>query len=207
MTKIDAAIIRTDLTMKLGFFGGTFDPVHIGHLIIAEWARTALELEKIVFMPAGDPPHKSNSQITPVRHRLAMVELAVADNLHFAVADFEAKKSGKSYTVETLRHLRQQYGDVAQLYWLIGSDSLLDLPNWYQPKEIFRLAQIVVYPRPGFPVKAANPNFRRQTLQLDAPEMNFSANQIRQRVRLGQSIRYLIPPVVAQYIDDNALYR
>ncbi len=193
--------------MKLGFFGGTFDPIHIGHLIIAEWVWETLALEQIVFVPAGEPPHKDSEQITPVQHRLTMVKLAVQGNPHFAVSDFEAYLPGKSYTVGTLRQLRFRYGDTAQLYWLIGSDSLLELPNWRQPDELFRLAQIVVYPRPGFPVVAADEDFRRQAVLLEAPELNLAASQIRQRLRLGQSCRYLLPPDVAGYIDANALYR
>lgn len=193
--------------MKIGLFGGTFDPIHNGHLIIAEWVREELQLEKIIFIPAGDPPHKQESNITSIKHRLAMVSLAIEANDRFSLSDIEAKKAGKSYTVETLRVLQNHFSSPTKLFWIIGSDSLLDLPNWFQPDEIVRLAQIVVYPRSGYSVNEAAARFKDRVLYVDSPLIDISATTIRDRIRQEKSVRYFLPESVLKYIHRENLYR
>ena len=132
---------------RIGLFGGTFDPPHLGHLVLAEWARMRLRLDRVVFMPAGTPPHKRGRRLTDAAHRLAMTRLAVRGNPAFVVSAFEARRAGPSFTVDTLRHLRgRQPG--ARFYLLMGADSLADFPTWHQPGEIARLATLVVAARP-----------------------------------------------------------
>jgi len=192
--------------MKIGLFGGTFDPIHNGHLIIAEWVREELQLEKIIFIPAGDPPHKQENNITSIKHRLAMVSLAIEANERFYLSDIEAKKAGKSYTVETLRTLQNHFSSQTKLFWIIGSDSLLDLPNWFQPDEIVRLAQIVVYPRPGYSVNEAVARFKDRVLYVDSPLIDISSTLIRDRIRREKSVRYFLPESVLNYIRRENLY-
>ena len=191
---------------KLGLFGGTFDPIHVGHLIIAEWVYQALELDRVVFIPAGDPPHKNAAEVTPAKDRLAMVKLSIAEDSRFECSEYEVNKRGKSYTVETLQWFREQYGPGVQLYWIIGSDSLLDLPNWYQSHRLPELCQLVVYPRPGFPPEAAVEPFRSAALILDTPEFEFSSTTIRERIARGLTVRYLLHPEVMRYIRLNGIY-
>ena len=193
--------------MKIGLFGGTFDPIHNGHLIIAEWVREELQLEKIIFIPAGDPPHKQENNITSIKHRLAMVNLAIEKNEKFSLSDIEAKKAGKSYTVETLRTLQNKFSSQTNLFWIIGSDSLLDLPNWFQPDEIVRLAQIIVYPRTNYPVNEAAVRFKNRVLYVDSPLIDISSTLIRDRIRQEKSVRYLLPESVLNYIRRENLYR
>ncbi len=192
--------------MKIGLFGGTFDPIHNGHLIIAEWVREELQLDKIIFIPAGDPPHKQENNITPIRHRLTMVSLAIAANERFSLSDIEVKKAGKSYTVETLRTLQNHFPPQINLFWIIGSDSLFDLPNWFQPDEIVKLAQIVVYPRPAYSVDEAAARFKDRVLYVDSPLIDISSTLIRERIRQEKSVRYLLPESVFNYIRRENLY-
>jgi len=193
--------------MKIGLFGGTFDPIHIGHLIIAEWIYEELQLEKIIFIPAGDPPHKQSKYISSVKHRLEMVRLAIEDNSKFDISEFEAEKIGKSYSVETLKEFSEVYKSQATLFWIIGSDSLIDLPNWFQPDKIYELSTVVVYPRMDFEVEKASRHLREKSLIVAAPQIEISSTEIRNRVSNGPTIRYLVPSKVEEYICTNGLYK
>lgn len=182
----------------IGLYGGTFDPVHLGHLLLAEAARDELGLPQIQFVPAGDPPHKSSQAVTPLVHRLAMLRLAVADNPGFAVCTWECDQSGPSYTVHTLRHFQAQgYGPI---YLLLGGDSVQALDTWYQPAEIRSLATIVALARPGWPVPAGV-----RTLAL--PQVDLASTTIRARVQAGRTVRYWVPEPVRAYLEQHGLYQ
>jgi nicotinate-nucleotide adenylyltransferase len=201
---------------SLGVFGGTFDPIHLAHLAVAEEAAEALGLERIVFVPAGQPPHKPGRVITPAEHRLAMVELAVAGNGRFAVDRLELERPGPSYTVDTLeaiRASRDAAGDSSDLVLILSGEAFLDLMTWRAPRRILELARVAVAPRDGYP--DAGPEFLREHLPdlagratfLDSPRLRMSASELRARAAAGRSLRYLVPDAVAAYIGDHALYR
>jgi nicotinate-nucleotide adenylyltransferase len=200
---------------RVGLFGGTFDPPHFGHLVIAEWARDQLALDRVVFMPAGVPPHKRRAGLSSAESRLAMTRLAVRGHAAFTVSSLEARRRGPSFTVDTLRQLRRRYSG-ARLYLLIGADSLDDFSNWHQPRAILDLATLAVAGRPGWPgaptrgkrragrIPAA---LRRRVVWLENPALAVSSSAIRTRVRARRSLRYLVPDAVARYIGRHHLYR
>lgn len=197
---------------RVGILGGTFDPIHFGHLAIAEdcWAR--LGLDEVQFVPAGDPPHKQGRAISPARDRLAMVELAIADNPHFRLSRIDVDRPGLSYSVDTVRRLRTQLGPAARIYFIIGADSLADLPSWRDPAGLVDSCQVVAVSRPGHPrldltrLEPAIPNASRRITQLTTPGLDISSTQLRQRVASGEPIRYLVPDSVRAYIGQHRLY-
>jgi len=194
--------------MRIGVYGGSFDPIHQGHLILAEYVREILILNKILFIPAAISPHKTLHQVTPAPLRLKMVELAIADNPHFQFSDIEIKRGGISYTVETIKTLREDHSlQRDQIFLLIGSDNLLDLPKWREPEQLLALCQVVVLPRPGFNIEEAEERFRERVLVLQTPLIEISSKEIRRRVKQGKSIRYLVPPSVERFIREKGLYR
>jgi nicotinate-nucleotide adenylyltransferase len=188
---------------RVGVFGGTFDPPHLGHLALAERARDQLGLERVWFVPAADPPHKRDRAKSPFPHRLAMTRLAVRGNPAFKVSDLESRRAGPSYTVETLRAMRQRFPG-RELVLLLGADSLSDLPTWRDPAEIAHLARLAVAPRPvGAPRRRGAP---RADFALDAPVLELSSSDLRARARRGESLRYLVPDAVAAYVRRHRLY-
>ena len=197
---------------RVGILGGTFDPVHIGHLIIAEEARSRLELEEVVFVPARDPWRKARHGLAPVEERLAMVRLAVAGNPSFRVSLVDLERQGPSYSVDTILDLRGQFGEDADFYFILGHDALMDLPHWRQPARLTELAHVVSVGRPGYEIgwqqlERALPNAGERILVLDIPEVGISSTEIRQRVASGHTIRYWVPEAVAQYIREHKLYQ
>ena len=196
---------------RIGILGGTFDPVHIGHLILAEEAWARLELEKVFFVPAGDPPHKRGQTISPVHHRLRMLALALADNSHFAISTVDVDRSGPNYTVDMVRLLREEQGDQCELFFLMGFDSLMDLPNWRKPDELLRLCRLVALTRFGYKIdwnhlEGALPGIRERVTLLPMPELEIASHILQQRVREGWPIRYQVPTEVEQYIFEHNLY-
>jgi nicotinate-nucleotide adenylyltransferase len=201
---------------RIGIFGGTFDPPHVGHLVLAEWARARLRLDRVVFVPAGMPPHKRGRRLTDAALRLVLTQLAVRGNRAFTVSGLEARRAGPSFTVDTLRqfHARQPG---ARLYLLMGEDSLADFPNWHEPGEIARLATLVVAARPGpaLPARGAGTRgralvparARARIVSLDNPIVAISSSALRARARAGRSLRYLVPDAVAAYVVRHRLYR
>ena len=199
--------------MKLGLFGGTFDPVHIGHLLLAEQCREQCALDAVWFLPCGSPPHKRSREITAGRHRMKMLELAVAGHEGFAVSDRELKREGTSYTVDTLTEIRSERPD-CELFFLIGADSLHDLPTWREPKRILELATVVAVNRGDRPLpdlkeirlhlgEAAAARIRTVTM----PGCDISATNIRDRIAAGTSIRFMTPRPVEVYIEQHGLFR
>jgi nicotinate-nucleotide adenylyltransferase len=201
---------------SLGIFGGTFDPIHLAHLAVAERAAEALGLEEVLFIPAGQPPHKPAVEITPAEHRLAMVELAVAGNERFGVDRLELERAGPSYTVDTLEALhasRAASGASTDLTLILSAEAFLGLMTWREPRRVLELARVVVAPRDGYP--DAGPGFLAQHLPdladratfLDGPRLRLSASELRTRAAAGLSLRYLVPDAVAAYIGDHGLYQ
>jgi nicotinate-nucleotide adenylyltransferase len=192
--------------MRLGLYGGTFDPIHLGHLILAEACREACGLDRVWFVVAGAPPHKPGGR-TEVNHRLEMVRLAVAGNPNFEVSEIETRRPGPHYSVETLELVARERPE-DELFFLIGADSLVDLPHWRGPERIMKLASLVVANRPGFePILPDVPLDARPIRQVTIPPIGLASHEIR-RLRLeGRSVRYQIPRAVEAYIDAHGLYR
>ena len=182
--------------MKIGILGGTFDPVHNGHIYLAKKACAKLRLDKIVFIPSYLPPHKKGVKVTPARHRFNMLKLAIHGNKKFKISDMEIRRKGRSYSVETLRRLRKKYGKKAELFFIAGSDSLKELNKWKNLEEILSLCKFVIVARPGFRVKKAPGSFI--LLRINAKDI--SATDIRKRIKSGKSVRHLISRAVMRYI-------
>ena len=199
--------------MKLGILGGTFDPVHLGHLIIAEEAISSLGLDRVLFVPAGDPWLKSDAQITSKHHRLAMVLAAIADNPKFHVSPSELERSGPSYTSETLEEFQEDYGMQTERYFIIGADALKDIGRWHEPQRVLELCKLAVVGRPDqaaldlTTLEATLPGIGERVAMVDDVAIGISATDIRQRVADGRSIRYLVPPAVEAYIREHGLYK
>lgn len=197
------------LRRAIGLMGGTFDPVHVGHLAIAEEARDALGLERILFVPAGIPPHKPAGEVTATHHRVAMVALAIEDNEAFELSRIEADRPGPSYTVDTVESLA---GD-ADVTVILSVETFLELPTWHEPERLFAAASVAVVPREGYPspdpdwLSTTFPGREVRVRYLDGPRLGQSSTDIRARVATGRSIRYLVPPAVAEYIAANGLYQ
>lgn len=192
--------------MRLGLYGGTFDPIHLGHLILAEACREACALDRIWFVVAGAPPHKPGGR-TDVNHRIEMVRLAIAGNPAFEVSEIETRRPGPHYSVETLETIAlEQPGD--DLFFLIGADSLVDLPTWRSPERILELASLIVANRPGFePAWFEPPRHARPIRSVTIPPIGIASNDIRRRRLEGRSIRYQVPRAVEAYMDAHGLYR
>ncbi len=197
--------------MRLGIYGGTFDPIHLGHLILAETCREACGLDRVWFVVAGEPPHKPGKR-TGVADRIEMARIAVAGHPAFEVSEVEARRPGPHYSVETLDAIRREHPD-DELFFLIGADSLVDLPQWRQPSRICALASLVVANRPGVPrpdpaalASALGPD-ARPIVDVTIPPIGIASHELRRLVAEGRSIRYRVPRGVEVYIAENGLYR
>jgi len=196
---------------RTAVFGGSFNPIHYGHLLLADEVLDALGLDRVLFVPAAQPPHKPNAQLAPAQDRHAMVQLAIAGHPKFAVSDLELRRSGPSYTVDTLDALRIPR---EELFLIVGSETFLDLLTWRTPRRVAGLAQIVVVPRTGSAfdpesaaVRKVVHEIRDEPLIVRAISLPISASDLRRRVREGRSIAYRLPEAVAAYIQANRLYR
>ena len=198
--------------MRIGILGGTFDPIHMAHLVIAEEARVRLGLEEIVFIPTGQPWLKAAQPISPAPARMEMVRLAVASNPFFRVSSIEVDRSGPTYTVDTLEALRDEWGQDTEVYFIVGMDALMDLPKWRDPVRILDLCTLVVFARPEYgdvsfsDLEQAVPGARDNVRILSDPQFGVSGTDIRRRVARGVSIRYLVPEAVERFILDHRLY-
>ncbi len=195
---------------RIGILGGTFDPPHMGHLILGEYAADALDLTHMLFVPAGDPPHKQQDAKTPVEHRLAMLRLALSDNGRFHISRADIDRPGPHYSVDMVRIIRQEYPN-AEIYFVMGGDSLSDLPKWHLPDEFIRLCKLAVMRRPGDSAASdmhdhVLPGLAERVVMIDAPLIDISGIHIRARVQAGHSIRYLVPEAVREYIQTSQLY-
>ncbi len=188
--------------MNIGVLGGTFDPIHNGHLAVAEEVRAQLKLDEVLFVPAGQPWLKADSPILVAEHRVEMVRLAIADRAYCKVSTMEIDRGGLSYTVDTMGELRAKIGAGDELYFILGWGSLGELPQWKEPSRIIKLCRLVAVPRPGYPrpdlesLEASIPGLSQRVILLDKPEIDISASEIRERVAQGLSINGLVPEAV-----------
>ncbi len=198
--------------MNIGVLGGTFDPIHIGHLILAEEVRARLNLAEILFVPAGQPWLKVDSPISPAEHRVEMVRLAIADKPYFKLSTMEIERAGPTYTVDTMAELKAQLGAGDELFFILGWDNLAELPQWRQPSRLIRMCRLVAVPRPDYPLpdlkalEASIPGLSQRVTLMDKPEIDISASAIRNRVARGLSIHHLVPEPVDEYIRQHKLY-
>jgi len=195
---------------RIGIFGGTFNPVHTAHLILAEYVREQVHLEKVLFIPSANPPHKDHNNLVDAAMRLEMIRLATEGNPNFEPSDIEIRNSqhSKSYTVDTLLALREKYEpESAKLYLIIGMDNLAELHTWKEPGKLFSLAEVVVISRPGFYMQEVKNDFSGQVTYIPGIMLDISSTDIRERVCGGRSIKYLVPEKVEQFIYKNNLYK
>lgn len=190
--------------MKIGIFGGSFDPPHTGHLIIAHLACEQLHLDKVIFVPAYRPPHKTNKHQSTSADRLRMTKLAIQGNSRFAVSDIEIRRKGISYTVDTVKQLKLR-NPKAQLFLIIGSDNLRYFHSWKLPDEIMHLASLVIYKRPAARVSKRT-RFQKSARLLTGPMLDISSSEIRKRIASNNSVRYLVPERVLRFIASQGLY-
>lgn len=191
--------------MHIGLFGGSFNPPHLGHLLIAEHMREQFELDQVWWMPAYRPPHKTEVDLASVADRLEMTRLAVEGNPAFVVSDAEVRREGTSYTVETLRTLQADHPE-HDFSLLLGGDSFRDFSSWYRPDEILKRVPLLVYRRPGTTPPLVEPAQAGRVRWAEAPLLGISSTEIRARCRAGRSIRYLVPETVRRYIRAHRLY-
>lgn len=198
--------------MRIGVYGGTFDPVHLGHLLLAESCREQCRLDRVIFIPAGVPPHKQGRELTAGPLRAEMLELAIAGHAEFSVDRSEIKRSGPSYTVETLRGLRQDCPD-DELFFLMGTDSLAEFSLWKEPREIASLASLIVVnrgPHARLELESLIPLLGAESVarltQVTMPGIDISASEIRRRAHAGLSLRYLVPRAVDRFIIEHRVY-
>ena len=195
---------------RIGVLGGTFDPVHNGHLHIADTLRTALNLDRVLWVPAGRPPHKSDQIVSSDRDRLAMLDLALAGSATDEISTIDIDRSGPSYTADTLEILAGRFPS-ARLFFLMGEDSLRDLPTWHDPERILRVAELAVAGRPGVETDLESlelqvPGVGKHVHVVPTKEIAISSSDIRRRVRESQPVGGLVPAIVEAYIRDNGLY-
>lgn len=198
---------------KLAVIGGTFDPVHYGHLIAAEHSRVEIGIDRVIFIPAGIPPHKDTTEISEWEHRYRMLKLAIADNPAFELSSLEVKRPGFSYTVDTVRHLQSVYPD-SIIYFIMGADALLTIDTWKDYLQLAVSCRFIVVTRPNFIIRPSHPvlatlpeKWWEDMRQVQIPALDISSTDIRHRVADGRTIKYLLPERVEQYICQNNLYR
>ncbi|MFZ3012720.1 MAG: nicotinate-nucleotide adenylyltransferase [Nitrospira sp.] len=220
--------------LKVGLLGGSFNPIHNGHLTIAQHVHERMQLSQVVFIPTSDPPHKRDGSLAPAKVRLEMVRLAIADNPLFTVSDIEMRRTGKSYSIDTIRALQHHYGPSTELFFIIGLDAFLDFPTWREPEALLRICHFVVVPRPGQSFRALAGMSLLPTLDPDRltgldtgtrnrldiaipsdpgvtclafPPCPTSASEIRRRVQNELSVVNMLPPLVQSYILRHSLYQ
>ncbi len=198
--------------MNIGILGGTFDPVHNGHLIVADVARAQLNLNEVLFIPAGQPWLKLERIITPAEHRLHMLRLALDDTPYFSISEIEIERSGPTYTVDTLTALKEQLNAEEELFFILGQDNLMQLPQWHEASNLIELCYLVAAPRPGVKkpdlkaLEASIPGITQRVMLMKQPQVDINATDIRERVVRGLSVRHLVPEPVNRYIKENRLY-
>ncbi len=199
--------------LSIGIMGGTFDPVHIGHLVTAEEARQQFKLDFVIFMPTGNPPHKDKDKVTEAEHRYLMTLLAVVDNPYFAVSRMEIDSEDTTYTIDTVRHFSKLYDSQLKLYFITGADAILDITAWKDYEALLSSCEFIAASRPGYSFSRlkeilgdAFPEVLKHVHLLEIPAMAISSTFLRKRVAEGRTIRYLTPETVEQYIYKNRLY-
>ncbi|KRM21122.1 nicotinate-nucleotide adenylyltransferase [Latilactobacillus graminis] len=200
VTEPDVLVVEDGHRLQVGIMGGTFNPPHIGHLVMAEQVRSQLGLDKVLFMPDANPPHVDEKKTLPAKHRVAMVERAIANNPHFELDLMEIERGGVSYTYDTIVTLKQQHPEI-DYYFIIGGDMVDYLPTWHRIDDLVKLVQFVGVKRTGYKQQTPYP-----VLWVDAPVIDISSTQIRNKLQQGCSVRYLVPDLVFEYIQKEGLY-
>lgn len=199
--------------MRIGIFGGTFDPIHNGHLIVAEHVRAEMDLDQVLFIPAGRPWFKEGETLTDAHRRLEMVRLAIADNPHFAVSDMEVRRDGPTYTFDTLTELRGEMGEGVGLYIILGVDALNELHRWRRPCDVLDMATVIGIARPGAgtvdrtALESIRDGASGEVVILDGPLIDISAADVRRRMAEGQSVEGMVPRAVEEYAERHSLYK
>lgn len=200
---------------RIGIMGGTFDPIHVGHLVIAEEARTRFQLDQVLFVPSGNPPHKEERERLDPESRYLMAVIATAANPRFRVSRMEIERPGFSYTVDTMREMRRLYGHGSEVFFIAGADAVLEILSWKEPEELLGEAVFIVANRPGYdladlegalPPAAGGGGAPPRVLVMDIPALEVSSTEIRARVKEGRTITYLVPEGVAAFIEKNGFY-
>lgn len=209
---IESADVRNPLVKRIGIMGGTFDPIHYGHLVTAEAALNSYHLEEVIFVPSGKPPHKKNYPVTEAEDRYLMTILAVATNARFRVSRMEIDRTGYSYTIDTIRGFKELFGQNTELYFITGADAILEILTWKNVKNLPELCQFIAATRPGFELEALDkvlkelPELKGRLHLLEVPALAISSSDIRKRVSEGRPIKYLLPETVEHYIYKTGLY-
>ncbi|MEA4846432.1 MAG: nicotinate-nucleotide adenylyltransferase [Clostridiaceae bacterium] len=199
---------------RIGVMGGTFDPIHYGHLVAAEAARVGFGLNKVIFMPAGNPPHKQLQEISCPEHRYRMTALAISSNPGFEISRLEVDKAGITYTFDTVKNLKSIYGEKSAIYFITGADAVLELLTWHNIGELLTLCKFIAVTRPGYDyqeleqkIEEISSNYGGEIICLEAPLLDISSTDIRERIKNGKPVKYLLPEAVEEYIYKNGLYR
>lgn len=202
-----------EIHRKIGILGGTFDPIHNGHLLLGQGAMEEMVLDKILFIPSGHPPHKDNGAISTPEHRCRMIEKAIGSNASFHISTVEVERMGYTYTVDTLTQLKEEYGKEVTFYFIVGADVIPDLLTWKDYGRVFKMCEFVAVLRPGTDKTILINEISRLRSEdaavihtVDLPLIEISSRDIRRRVAEGKSIRYLVPDAVEAYIKENSLY-
>lgn len=191
--------------MRIGIIGGTFNPIHYGHLFAAEEIYYRFKLDKVIFVPSHQPPHKEG-RVAPARHRFRMTKLAVRSNPHFEISGIEIDRPGKSYTIDTIKSFKGIYGEKTQIYFITGADVILDIGTWKDFRQLLKLCQFVALTRPGYNLEKLKKNLLSEIILVEIPALAISGTDIRKRLREGQPIKYLVPESVENYIYEHGLY-
>jgi len=204
------------MAQRVGLYGGSFNPIHHGHLIVARAVAEWLQLDRVILLPSARPPHKADRQLLDAKHRAEMVRLAITRDALFEFSDYDLTRDGPSYTIDTVTHFGELLGPHVELHWIIGADSLAELTTWYRVSDLVDTCRIVTAARPGWdvidwtPLRAVLSDAQVAALQagiLQTLQVDISSTDIRRRVTVGKSIRYLVPDAVREYIETKALYR
>ncbi len=197
---------------QICLMGGTFDPIHYGHLVVAEEVRQKFGIQKVIFIPAARPPHKMDQEISEPHHRVNMTRLATASNRYFEVSTIEIERQGLSYTIDTVQEIKSIY-KIETVYFITGADAVLEILNWKEAEKLLNMCTFIAATRPGYnlnnlkeTLKSLPGEIFKKTLPLEVPALSISSSDIRQRVREGRSIKYLLPEPVEQYIKENKIY-
>ncbi|MCL5780829.1 MAG: nicotinate-nucleotide adenylyltransferase [Firmicutes bacterium] len=197
---------------QICLMGGTFDPIHYGHLVVAEEVRQKFGIQKVIFIPAARPPHKMDQEISEPHHRVNMTRLATASNRYFEVSTIEIERQGLSYTIDTVQEIKSIY-KIETVYFITGADAVLEILTWKEAEKLLNMCTFIAATRPGYnlnnlkeTLKSLPGEIFKKTLPLEVPALSISSSDIRQRVREGRSIKYLLPEPVEQYIKENKIY-
>jgi nicotinate-nucleotide adenylyltransferase len=213
------ARLEVKKNMKIGIMGGTFNPIHYGHLVTAEEALSQFKLDRVIFIPTGQPPHKTTCKLASPEDRYMMTVMATASNSHFFVSRIETERKGKSYTIDTLKELKFTYGESAAFYFITGADAILEILTWKNPEEIISMCKFIAATRPGYNLSRieelkkklfginANPKATKDSISImEIPALAISSTDIRERIKTSRPIKYLLPESVCNYLLKNDLY-